>query len=197
MEDDMIKKYYELVFEGNYDLICGMIEGFLLGKGAGWEWYSSKESGIETEAFTEIIKEWASLKTRLHHIILEEEFHYELQKTLKEKGDLRYIKLKYTKSAREIKSCSFKFTANAYAKKYGEEIKEIISKPPAGVKIENYNPVEEVDASVKGVELYAPVHDYSFKGSGTATGEFGGIVSFRKILNDHPLVQVSSIKLNF
>jgi len=193
----MGKKYYEVVFEGNFDVICGMLEGFLLGKGEKWEWYSSRESGIESEAFSEIIKEWASLKTRLHHIVLEEEFHNSLQKILKERGDLRFIKLKYTRSAREIKCCSFKFTANAYARKYGEEIKEIISKPPAGVLIDNYNPVEEVDESIKGVALYAPVHDYTFKGTGNVIGDFDKIIAFRKTLDDHPLVQVSSIKLNF
>jgi len=193
----MGKKYYEVVFEGNFDVICGMLEGFLLGKGAKWEWYSSKEAGIDSETFTEVIKEWASLKTKLHHIILEEEFHTTLQNTMKERSDLRHLKLKYTKSVREIKNCSFEFTANAYAKKYGEEIKAIIAAPPAGVTIENFNPVEEMDNSAKGVELYTPVHDYSFKGEGTASGEFGGIIAFRKTLDDHPLVQVSSIKLNF
>ena len=33
----MGKKYYEVVFEGNYDIICGMIEGFLLAKREKWE----------------------------------------------------------------------------------------------------------------------------------------------------------------
>ncbi len=193
----MKKKYYEVVFEGKFDLICGMLEGFLLGKGEEWEWYSSKESGIETETFTEIIKEWASLKTGLHHIVLEEKFHNELQNSVKKRGDLRYVKLKYTRSAREIKNCSFKFTADAFARKYSEEIKSIISKPPAGVRIENYNPVETFDESVKGVALYANVHDYTFKCAGTAAGEFGDIISFKKILEAHPLIQVSSIKLSF
>ena len=193
----MGKNYYEVVFEGSYNVICGMLEGFILGKNVNWEWYSSKDSGIETETFTEIIKEWASLKTRLHHIVLEEDFHNALQSSLKDRGDQKHVKLKYTKSARLIKSCSFKFTANAFAKKYGEEIKAIIAAPPAGVTIENYTPVEEMDQSAKGVELYAPVHDYTYRGEGTASGEAGAIVSFRKVLNDHPLVQVSSIKLNF
>lgn len=193
----MEKKYYEVVFEGKFDVICGMLEGFLLGKGTNWEWYSSRESGIDTEAFSEVIKEWASLKTRLHHIILEEEFHNVLQKTLKERGDLRFLKLKYTRSAREIKSCSFRFTANAYARQYSEEIKKIFSEKPEGVMLDNYNPVEETDSSIKGVALYAPVHDYTYKCSGTAVGKFGDIIAFRKKLGEHPLVEITDIKLNF
>lgn len=193
----MKKRYYEVVFEGSFNIICGMLEGFLLGKDVNWEWYSSKDAEIETETFTEIIKEWASLKTRLHHIVLEEDFHNALQSSLKDRSDLKHIKLKYTKSARLIKSCSFKFTANAFAKKYGEEIKALIASPPEGVSIEGYKPVEEFDSSAKGVELYAPVHDYTYKGEGTASGDTGAIVSFRNVLNDHPLVNVSNIKLNF
>jgi hypothetical protein len=193
----MEKNYYEVVFEGSYNIICGMLEGFLLGRNINWEWYSSKDSGIETETFTEILKEWASLKTRLHHIVLEEDFHNALQGAIRERGDLRHIKLKYTKSARLIKNCSFKFTANAFAKKYGEEIKSIIGSPAKGVAIEDYTPIEELDISAKGVELYAPVHDYTYRGEGTARGEAGAIIAFRKVLNDHPLVQVSSIRLNF
>jgi len=193
----MGKKYYEVVFEGKFDVICGMLEGFLLGKDAGWEWYSSKEAGIESESFTDIIKEWASLKTRLQHIILVEEFHNALQKAVKDKGDLRYIKLKYTKSAKEIKNCSFNFTSNAFAKKYGDEIKGILSAPPAGVSITDYVPVEQMDESAIGVELYAPAHDYSFKCSGIAEGDFGRIIEFRKFLDDHPLIHVGNIKLVF
>jgi len=193
----MGRKYYEVVFEGKYDVICGMLEGFLLGRGADWKWYSSKESGIETETFTDIIKEWASLKARLHHIILEDEFHNSLQDAVKKRGDLRYVKLKYTRSAIEIKNCSFKFTANAFAKKYAEEIKAIISKSSPGIVIENYNPVEEVDESIKGVALYANVHDYTFKCEGNVKGDFGEIIEFRKLLDAHPLVQVGSVKLNF
>ena len=197
MEVDMGGKYYEVVFEGKYDVICGMLEGFLLGENAEWKWYSGKDSGIETGTLTDIIKKWTSLKIRQQHIILDEEFHNALQNAIKEKVDLRYIKLKYAGPAREIKSCSFKFTANAYAVKYGEEIKSILSKLPSGALIENYNPVETIDKDAEGIELYAPVHDYTYKGEGTVTGEFGDVIAFRKILDDHQLFQVSCVKLNF
>jgi len=193
----MSKKYYEVVFEGNLDIICGMLEGFMLASGAKWEWYSSKDSNVETETFTDIIKEWASMKTRLHHIIMEEEFHVKLQKAVADREDLKFIKAKYTKSAKEIKNASFFFEAKAYAKKYGEEIKSILSNPPDGVTIKDYKPVETIDKDAKGTELYAPTHDYTFTAEGLAVGEFGNLLKFRKILDDHPLVAVSKIKLQF
>ncbi len=193
----MTKKYYEVVFEGNFDIICGMLEGFMLAKGKKWEWHPSRESGVDAETFTDIIKEWASLKTRLHHTIIEEEFYNSLQNDMKTRDDLRYIKSKYIKSTREIKGCSFRFNAEAYAKKYADEIKDIIAKGQQGIVIEGYAPEEVIDKSGKGVELYSPVHDYEFRCEGTAKGDFGSIISFRKILNDHPLIEVNHVKLEF
>lgn len=193
----MSKKYYEVVFEGDIEIICGMLEGFMLASGKKWDWYSGKEAEIEAETLTEIIKEWASMKSKLHHIIMEEEFHLKLQQACKDLGALRYIKPEYTKSAREIKSASFKFEGKAYAKKYGEEIKAILSTPPAGVTLENYKPVEHIVKDAKEMELYAPEHDYTLEVDGIAKGEFGSVFEFRKKLDDHPLVEVSTLRLQF
>ncbi len=193
----MSKKYYEVVFEGDIEIISGMLEGFMLASGKKWEWYSGKETNIEAETLTEIIKEWASMKSKLHHIIMEEEFHLKLQQASKNMGPMRFIKPEYTKSAREIKSASFKFEGKAYAKKYGEEIKAILAAPPAGVTLEKYKPVEHIVKDAKDMELYAPEHDYTLEVEGVAIGEFGSVFEFRKKLDDHPLIEVSTVRLQF
>lgn len=191
------KKYYELVFEGRYETIAGMLEGVVLASGKKWEFWFSRKVGIETETFAEAILEWGALKSRLHHVILEKEFHTQFQRMITRRKDLKLIRPEYTKSAMEIKSASFRFEAKAYAKKYGAEIKAILAKPPAGIKIRDYKPTEETHESAKGVELYAPDHDYVFTATGIAAGEFRAILDFRKKLDDHPLVDVSPIKLQF
>ncbi len=191
------KKYYELVFEGRYETIAGMLEGFALASGKKWEFWFSRKAGIETETFAEAILEWGALKSRLHHVILEKEFHSYLQRMIAKRKDLKLIRPEYTKSAMEIKTASFKFEAKAFAKKYGTEIKGILAKPPVGIKIKDYKPHEEIHESAKGVELYAPDHDYTFTAEGIAIGEFKAILDFRKKLDDHPLVDVSTIRLQF
>ena len=193
----MGKKYYEVVFEGKFDVICGMLEGFMLASGSDWEWYSSKESSIETETLAEIIREWTVLKSRLHHVVMEEDFHLKLQKATTDRGDMRYFKPKYIRSAKKIKSAFFRFEAVAYAKKYGDEIKAIISSHPAGVVIENYSPVEQSDPSAKEGALYAPEHSYTFKCEGLAKGDTGEVLKFRKAVESHPLIKASKIKIQF
>ncbi|HPS59328.1 MAG TPA: hypothetical protein PK514_14590 [Spirochaetota bacterium] len=191
------KKYYELVFEGRYETIAGMLEGFMLASGKKWEYWFSRRVGIETETFAEAIIEWGALRSRLHHVILEKDFHMLLQKMAAKRTDLKLIRPECTKSAMEIKSAAFTFKAKAYAKKYGTEIKSILAPSPAGIKIRDYKPTEEIHESAKGIELYAPDHDYIFTAEGTASGEFRAILDFRKKLDDHPLVDVSTIRLQF
>jgi len=191
------KKYFEVVFEGKHETITGMLEGFLLARGKKWEWYTSKRSHIETETFAEALLEWGSLKSHIHHIVMEEQLSTALQQTLEKRDDLKNLSIDYIKSCKEIKSASIKFNAKAFAKKYSSEIKAILSKPPAGIKIQDYNPEETIHESAKGVELYAPEHDYTFTAEGIASGDFKAIMAFRKKLDDHPLIEVSHVRLHF
>lgn len=191
------KKYFEIVLEGKYETIMGMIEGFLLASGKNWEWYTSRKYHIETETFAEALLEWGSLKSHIHHIILEEEFSIELQKMLEKRDDLKNLSIDYVKSRKEVKRATFKFEAKAYAKKYGDEIKNILETPREGIKLAEYKPEETIHKSAEGTELYAPDHDYIFTAEGVVTGEFKSVLDFRKILDDHPLVEVSNIRLQF
>jgi len=40
----MKKKYYEVVFEGHYNAVYGLLKGFLLGKNQKWKFYFSKKA---------------------------------------------------------------------------------------------------------------------------------------------------------
>ncbi len=192
----MRKKYYEVVLEGNIKTIRGMIEGFMLGRDERWEWYHSGDSGIETETLTEIIKEWITLKARFHHFILEENFVSSFSDLLGKRADLRYIKYKYIRSARLIRSCSFKFNADTHSKNYAAEIRSIIITPRDGVSIENFSIEEDDEGDESDSGLY-PLEDvYEFWCRGIAVGSFGEIMNFRKTLEDHPLIKVNRVRLN-
>ncbi len=192
----MSKKYFEVIFEGKPDIINGMIEGFILGKGVKWEWFSGSENFIETESFIELMKELASLKHRHHYYILEEELYNTLHKALADAGDLVYVKLKYIKSAKIIKNSSFRFNAEAFSEKHATEIRALLETPPAGVTLTGYKPVEKTDKSAKGDELYSPAHEYEFKCEGLVSGEVDSIISFRKTLEENSLIVVEKIKLD-
>jgi hypothetical protein len=191
----MEKRYYELVFEGHYKTIYGLLEGFILGKGTDWRYFFSKNAGIKTETLSEIIAEWVTFKTKIHHIIMEEKFYEEFCTSLKKWKEHPMINIKYIKSARLILDASFEFEFKTYARKYGDEIKALINYLPKGLELHNYNPMEKEIETAKGIERYAPEHDYIFEGSGKVSGDLEELIGFKDKIDENPLVETGSILL--
>ena len=197
----MKKKYYEVVFEGHYNAIKGLLQGFKLGKNLKWNYYFSKKLGIQTETLAEKISDWATLSNKIHHVIMDADFFDQFKKAIAtynktQSKESKFVSTKYIKSTKTIKKASFEFKAKTFGKPYGEEIKDIIKKLSKNLKLANYKPVEKVNKDAKGVELYAPVHDYSFEASGTIAGDLMEVIDMHKKMDYHPLIEVSKIKLS-
>jgi hypothetical protein len=58
-------------------------------------------------------------------------------------------------------------------------------------------PTETLDPKAKGVEMYAPEHDYELHAEGSATGGFADIFPFFRKAVDHPLVHAEDIHLEY
>ena len=194
----MKKKYFEVVFEGYWNAIEGLLQGFILGKGKekDWNYYFSKKVGIKTETLTEIIMEWITLQTKLHHIIMPAELYDAFSHALVKSTHPEFADNKYIKSSREIINASFEFSAKTYGDKYGNEIKAMIRNLPKGLELHNYNPMEKSGEDGKGVELYAPEHHYIFETTGMISGEIKELIETRKKMDDYPLIEVDEINLD-
>jgi len=68
---------------------------------------------------------------------------------------------------------------------------------PKSVKLVDYKPKEEIHKVAIGTELYAPDHEYILKGTGKLTGDVETIIDLNKKFDEHPLIEVSSITLEF
>ncbi len=191
------RKYYEAVLEGKYDTICGLMTGFLMGADKDWDWFMSRDLNIEAETFSEIILSWTSLKSKLHHIIIEEDLLHAIEKAGEKHNHREIINFNGIKSIKEIKSAEFSFKTSTYAKKYGDEIKQIMEKIPQDLKLLDLKESLDEDKNAKGVELYTPAHDYEYHSQGRVMGSIKEIILFRQELESHPLVEVSDIKLHF
>ncbi len=187
--------YYEVIFEGHEKTIYGLLEGYLLAKNNDWHFYFSDEHGVKTETMMEVILEWISLKTKLHHVIINEEFFNELGEILKKQKDSHLSKECSIKKAQVIKKASFSFEAVTYGRKYGEELKSLLNTHPDGIIMNNYDPKETINEDGKGVEMYAPEHEYTFEASGTLEGDITNLIEYRQKLDDHPLITVHEITL--
>ena len=193
----MAKQYSEVVFEGHYGNIRGFIEGFIAGSGKELSFFFSDKVGVKAETMSEILKEWISLSNKIHHVVMDSELLEKIRKSLERLSDSDSLNKSSIKSAKAIKAASFKFKFSTYGRKYGEDIKKLLGKLPGGLSLKQYSPVEKVDKDAKGVELYSPAHEYTFEGTGVIAGSVDEVIAFRKVLDDHPLVDVDEINLEF
>lgn len=192
----MAKTFYEVVLEGHYNFVYGMLEGYKLAAGKNFIYYLSQQVNVKATTLSEILKEFLTLKSKLQYVIIEANSWKKFEAAVKKQPEYSIINKKYIKSVKKIESASFEFNFECYAKKYGDEIKSILKSLPKSVKLIDYAPREEVHKEAKGTELYAPDHEYSFKGKGKLVGDIETIIAFNKKFDEHPLIDVSAISLN-
>jgi len=192
----MGNKFIEVVFEGHYNTVRGYIEGLQDGMGTDYKFFFSSEAGIKAETLSELIKEWVSLGHKLHHVVMEEAFFTKIKDVLSKKGKKALMGPDSIKSATGVKEATFDFKFDAYARKYADEIKELLGNLPDGVSLHHYKPEEKINHDAEGVELYAPAHDYIFHGKGTIIGPVEQVVAFRMVLDDHPLIAAEKVFLD-
>jgi len=191
----MAKTFYEVVLEGHYNFVYGMLEGYKLAIGKNFIYYLSQQVNVKATTMSGILKEFLTLKSKLQYVIIEANSWKKFEAAVKKQPEDSVISKKYIKSVKKIESASFEFNFEAYAKKYGDEIKKILKTLPKSVKLIDYAPKEEMHKDAKGTELYAPDHEYSFKGRGRLVGDIETIIEYNKKFDEHPLIDVTAITL--
>ncbi|NOX90756.1 MAG: hypothetical protein GXO77_17280 [Calditrichaeota bacterium] len=190
----MGKSFSEIVIEGPFMLIKGFLLGFLACRKPDATYFFHRKTNIRRETLKEFVKEFFELENYVH-LCLEDE----LIEPFKEAVSLYNKVTGYEiKSIKSIKSAEFSFAAEIFEKDYATQFKEMLNNLPEGVKLIDYFPNELVEKDAKGLESYAPLHDYIFRAKGIVSGDFEGVVDLymkikRSELND--FVICSEIKL--
>lgn len=191
----MAKTFYEVVMEGHYNFIYGMLEGFKLAVGKKFIYYFSHQVNVKMVTLSEVIKEWFTLKTKLHHVFMEEKSWSRFKSAVNRQPEGAVINENCIKSVKVIINASFEFKFECYSKKYGDQIKSLLKSIPRTVKLVDYKPKEKIHLNAKGIELYTPDHDYIFEGDGSLVGDIDTIIRLNKKFKEHPLIDVTSIVL--
>jgi hypothetical protein len=191
----MEKVFYALVIEGHLPVIKGFIFGLLEGSKRTGTVIVSRESNIKTETLGEVFMEWTHLHESLCHVVIEEDLLNVIKHGLENTFNVLKLKLK---AVRKIKKASFYFHYEVYAKKYGEEIKNIFKELPSQLKLSaDYQPQEEIYPECKGMESLAPCHDYNLKAHGSVEGPIDVLLASYKKIQDYELIKEDSIILHF
>jgi hypothetical protein len=101
-------------------------------------------------------------------------------------------------SLREITDAYFGFRYKAFTKELGEELKDLFDDLPEGLRIEgDYSPKESVMPEGKGIDSYAPLHEYELSARGEMHGPAREALDFYRKLEFHEMVELDDIQLEY
>lgn len=186
------RAFNEVVFQGKPKVVRAFLSGLLLGAGRRSTVYFSFLDGVQHEGKAEKLAEIIGLRGSDCHVIIDAETAIWL------KGLARAIAketgLTITAN-RRIRSASMKLHYQAYARRYEDEIMAALNDLPAGLKLTGFEHGLRIDPDAKGVEAYAPAHEFEATGKGVVTGPVDLVIELKRSLARFPLLQTADIEL--
>lgn len=191
----MTKGYYEVIVEGTLDLVKGFVLGYLEGSGIKGEAIFGEEHHVENESKFGQLMRLIHVKGKQVHLIV----GIGLNDLLKEAVSRRKDELKVEiVSVKKITDASFDFTYKAYNAELGETLKDKFGNLPDGLTMEGgYAPIEKIKPEGKGVEAYAPLHEYELKAKGKIHGPIKAVINFYGEVEHISMVELGDIKLKY
>ena len=191
----MAEMYHEMVIEGPSLLVKGYVAGLLVGAGLNLdEIRCADELPVDCESLVEQFSEWIHLHGTHSHLLVPHRLHGEIKRRMEQARDLIGLKVL---SDREIRSASFPFSFEVYAKRHFIELKELLRSVPDTVHLsDDFAPTETIDPSAKGAELYTTAHEYEASGKGTVTGDWDSIHELHQSLAQRSMVKAGKIRLH-
>jgi hypothetical protein len=190
----MNKEYCEVVIEGSFDLIKGFVYGFLEGRGIRGEAVFGKDHHVENESKFGQMMRLIGFKGDRFTLIVGSGFLKLLKEALERREDEVALKIV---SERKIRQASFGFRYRAYTKDLGDKLKALFGNPPEKLQVKDYEPEETVLPEGKGVEAYAPLHEYEVKATGTLYGPICDVIDFYGKAEHYDMVELGNIKLKY
>ncbi|MFH1279212.1 MAG: hypothetical protein ABIK65_12635 [Candidatus Eisenbacteria bacterium] len=195
----MDRRFRVLLVHGPYPLVRGYIAGYLAGRSLSGKVYYCEKEKIEVdlgedEGLPEKLAEWIGFRRdQKTSLAVEEGIHGPVMEALKSAPPDLGISVE---ASRAVAVARFGVRFETYSTEEGAEIRELLENPPKGiVPLGDLRINEKHHKDAKGVEGYAPEHDYELKGKGTFAGSLDKVVEFRRRVLENPLVHCESIKL--
>jgi hypothetical protein len=181
-----MSSWYEMVIEGKEEDIRELLPGVATdGERPFW----GGELDLHAGSLPDRIREM--LGARTHHLLFVPGTQVgPLVRAIQGRAEIRL------EHVREVLSGRFPFTAKAFSPEVAEKIKRALHSPlPPGVVLEACEEEEDVDPEAKGVELYSPVHDYTYRGHGTFSGTPPGIFEIHRTMQALDFVHQEKLEL--
>jgi len=129
------------------------------------------------------IGEWLlELVGQGHHVVLAPEpLGTALTEAIEQTGKELGLRVERVQS---IESAWFVVHVETFSREVSDAVRGALHDLPAGVRVNDRDEREESTGEQHRVELYAPVHEYSYRMSGRVTGPVTGVLEVRRSLGE-------------
>ncbi len=185
---------YHVVIEGKEKQTRAFIEGLIVGADAYGSIWFIDDLDVERETIFDWIKDMV-LPDTAFSIMVEEQLFSLIERGIKDEALTFKAKILASKT---VKNASFKFSLECFSKEHGKKIKKLLEERPDGVFVtEETKFTTKISPDAKGMELYAPVHDFEYKGAGVIYGKPRDVVRIYLQAVAEPLIKLGDIRFEF
>jgi hypothetical protein len=169
----MNESYVEVTIEGSVELVKGFFAGFLEGRDIAGNVFFGEEYHIETESPVGLLMRLTGIHGKTCTVIVGAGLSDLLSAALNKRRSI--VPLRILK-VRPVISAGFDVHFRTYSKEVGAELKNLLNQLPEGVISKSgFDLQEKFVPEGKGVEAYAPLHDYELHGKGRISGDVKGV----------------------
>ena len=187
--------YYEIVLDGDAEILRGFVVGYLAATGLGSQVFVCRDFHIENDSLAHQLGEWIGLLENRTHLIVPAAANDQIRAGVEEAGDELKIEVH---SSRKLTRATFDFEWETYNRDEAAGLRAVFDASPASVSLEDYSPEEIIHEDEVGqTSGYAPTHPYTARAGGTAYGDPGALIEWASILRDKDFVKVGEIKLEY
>lgn len=187
--------YYEIVLDGDVEVLKGFVAGYLAASGIDREVFVSREFNVEHDSLAHQLAEWIGLVEDRTHLIVPADAWERIRAGAERLGDRLQIRIH---TARRLTEARFEFSWQTYNRDEADRLRALFAAPPEGVRLEGHEPEEIVHEEEQGrTGMYAPTHPYTARGKGLARGEPGPVIEWAGRMRSDDFVTVETIRLEY
>lgn len=191
----MNTSYYEVVIEGNLDLMKGFVMGFLVGRGIEGGAFFDEVCHIGGEETAGPLVRLISAHDNVSTVIVGAGLHDLLVAALNTHPQAIALRIK---NVRRVLSAAFTCHFRTYSREAGDKLKSILGCIPEGVDGKSaFELHEKIDPEGKGHEFFTPLHDYELAGKGRISGSVRGVLDLYHRLGRFEVVELGKLELEF
>ena len=184
--------WHAIVIDGGEKATRGFVSGFIGDRGVdATTVLLAEDAGVEPESLGARIVE---LLTGGHHqvVLVVEELAAAFVEALKRGGSAARLAVV---EHHRLAGASFGFAAETFARTVAEQVRAALRSLPTGVRIADRDESAETHPDEKGIDLYAPGHEYTYRAHGRVTGDLDGVLAVRRTLEQIEAVRLEGVHL--